>query len=352
MRNVEIDDAENGTYAVTYTGQDAGDYLIECEFLGTFGGEKGHVRGSPCTALLDEMAPRANNAINGKLLATRLRDDIDFLLDFTKRTLDIITAQTTSVDWPPERQVNAIAAIKGGIDLIGEREAEVALSLDRVDATLTYLKGMGKNVNAQMAQLGSAREKWEDLKQERPRVEMRIKPLLKSQGAKIRQDITEYEAFMHICLDQVQQSVWKLWETGYATALVAMDASIEAQAKEQRRCDDMVKLANIFDCPEEMQASMLVMGKVDDILADFQTLWKCAQDNEFHLEGAREVYWAELNCDGLEEVARSLTSKTKKLPKSVKQSDAFKGLDKYVKNGLLALLLRLPRYYSCDYFCY
>ena len=164
VRNVEIDDAENGTYAVTYTGQDAGDYLIECEFLGTFGGEKGHVRGSPCTALLDEMAPRANNAINGKLLATRLRDDIDFLLDFTKRTLDIITAQTTSVDWPPERQVNAIAAIKGGIDLIGEREAEVALSLDRVDATLTYLKGMGKNVNAQMAQLGSAREKWEDLK--------------------------------------------------------------------------------------------------------------------------------------------------------------------------------------------
>ena len=48
----------------------------------------------------------------------------------------------------------------------------------------------------------------------------------------------------------------------------------------------------------------------------------------------REMLWADIDPDGLEENAKTLVGKVKKQPKEVKESDAFMGLEKFTKDFL------------------
>ena len=50
-------DMEDGSYMVRYTAPAPGEYIIECEFKGTFGGQEGGVRGGrgACVDNLDCM---------------------------------------------------------------------------------------------------------------------------------------------------------------------------------------------------------------------------------------------------------------------------------------------------------
>ena len=43
-------------------------------------------------------------------------------------------------------------------------------------------------------------------------------------------------------------------------------------------------------------------------------------------------YWDAVDSDVLEDSARKMSNKVKRLPKEVKGSDAYRGLDKYVKD--------------------
>lgn len=47
IHGVSIEDNEDGTYLVRYTAPEAGEYIVECFFNGTFGGVPGPLRGTP-----------------------------------------------------------------------------------------------------------------------------------------------------------------------------------------------------------------------------------------------------------------------------------------------------------------
>lgn len=56
------------------------------EFGGTFGGKEGMVRGSPCTIDFAEFVSRDNNTMAGKLVLDALKQDLNFLLEFSRKT--------------------------------------------------------------------------------------------------------------------------------------------------------------------------------------------------------------------------------------------------------------------------
>jgi hypothetical protein len=47
IHGVSVEDNEDGTYLVRYTAPEAGEYIVECKFNGTFGGAPGPIRGTP-----------------------------------------------------------------------------------------------------------------------------------------------------------------------------------------------------------------------------------------------------------------------------------------------------------------
>lgn len=81
-----VQDQENGRYLVSFVPKQPGTYIITAEFTGTFGGQPGHIRGSPSYATFDDFASRENNSMMGRVFVDHLKAQLTFLAEFTKAT--------------------------------------------------------------------------------------------------------------------------------------------------------------------------------------------------------------------------------------------------------------------------
>lgn len=79
-----MDDLSNGKYLVTYVAKYPGKYEIKVDFMGTFGGKAGALRGSGTIVEFSDRAPRENNQMSGDLVINSLRADILHLQQFTE----------------------------------------------------------------------------------------------------------------------------------------------------------------------------------------------------------------------------------------------------------------------------
>ena len=89
----KILDNEDGTYTVSYAVPEPGDYVVSVEFMGTFGGQEGHIRGSPFKVKLVEGVPKTNNKMTGPLTMERVKNDIKYLQQYTKSTYSGLRAK-------------------------------------------------------------------------------------------------------------------------------------------------------------------------------------------------------------------------------------------------------------------
>jgi dynein heavy chain len=96
----------------------------------------------------------------------------------------------------------------------------------------------------------------------------------------------------------------------------------------------MVHLADMFECPRDMARSQDVIIAITEMLVHYDDLWNCARESTQFIEEAQETRWDDLDPEGMEEAGRDFVGKVKKLPKSCKESDAFTGLDRLVKEFL------------------
>lgn len=84
VSGVLLEDLANGKYLVTYVAKYPGKYEIKVDFMGTFGGKAGALRGSGTIIEFSEKAPRENNQMSGDLVINALREDIVHLQQFTE----------------------------------------------------------------------------------------------------------------------------------------------------------------------------------------------------------------------------------------------------------------------------
>jgi dynein heavy chain, axonemal len=132
--------------------------------------------------------------------------------------------------------------------------------------------------------------------------------------------------------EEVNQSAFKEYETGSAAAMELIEAMKETHEREVKRCEEKLHLANMFECPRDMQTSQQVISAVGEMLGQYELLWKCAEESQMYTEEACEMLWVDINPGGLEENAKMLVQKIKKLPKVVKESDAYVGLERSAKD--------------------
>uniref|UniRef100_A0A7S2QUS9 Uncharacterized protein n=1 Tax=Triparma pacifica TaxID=91992 RepID=A0A7S2QUS9_9STRA len=334
IHGVHVQDQDDGTYVVMYTAPNPGEYEVQVEFKGTFGGSEGAVRGSPVVCLFEEFVSRDNNTMAGKLVLDALKQDLNFLLEFTRKANDGISAKVKDETWTNEQSVNSLVSVKEHLTLIEERQEEINLVMDRSSSILAYLRNQGVNIGPMEVQLKKARNTWETTIKEVPSTQTKIAPLVKQQGTKMRGDIETYEKGVFAYLEEVNGSPFKVFATGADSAIQILNTSKELHNKEKKRCSEMLHLANMFDCPRDMQRSQDIIHSITELLHNFDELWETAQEATNFIDQAKETPWVDINPEGMEEAGRSFVSKVKKLPKTTKESDAFLGLDKHVKEFL------------------
>jgi dynein heavy chain len=144
----------------------------------------------------------------------------------------------------------------------------------------------------------------------------------------------------------MNSSTFKLFATGPFKALDLLDAADQMYKDEKTICNKTAHVANIFETVQDMANSISIMNEVEELLKEFRLLWDCIQNCKMIIDTARTVSWAGLDPDSFEDSAKGMVQALRRLPKGVKNSDAFKGADKMVKEFLsttpLIISLRSP----------
>ncbi|KAH8055046.1 hypothetical protein JL722_8468 [Aureococcus anophagefferens] len=149
---------------------------------------------------------------------------------------------------------------------------------------------------------------------------------------------------------------FKLAETGQAKAMELLEDEKQSHKQDTNRCKAMRNRAEDNEIGAEMkkpeqlgavpetttglggpdQTSNLsvkskLIADIDEMLNEYIALWELDEQLEKYVAEANDTRWGDLVPEELEENAKKLTSKVKKLPKPVKTSEAFKVLDRRAK---------------------
>ena len=332
---VQLRDRDDGTYHVSFTAPSPGSYAIEVEFLGTFGGPAGPVRGSGVIPRFEEFVPRSNNAMTGKLVAAALQQDIESLASFVKTVGQGVRAKPRDDSWTDLQNRNALVSVKEHLNMVHDKKPETDLLIDRMDCILSYLKAQGINNGPQEKVLESHRTSWDESQREAPSIALKIAPLVKAQGARTKSDIQSYEATVRKFLEEVDSAPFRVYATGVTKALELLATMTDSYEKEEVRCKDMIHLANMFECPADIAASTDLLSSAGNTLSNYRGLWACAGECSAYIEEASDLTWEDLDANGLEENAKLILSKVKQQPLVVKDSDAYRGLERAAKEFLM-----------------
>ncbi|KAJ8598543.1 hypothetical protein CTAYLR_001350 [Chrysophaeum taylorii] len=101
--------------------------------------------------------------------------------------------------------------------------------------------------------------------------------------------------------------------------------------QESNRCKHMRSLADVHEIGNEMKKTETLVADIDEMLNEYVSLWGVDAELDKSVHEAHETKWRDLVPEELEELAKKMASKVKKLPKNVKASDAFKNLDRRAK---------------------
>lgn len=334
LQGVYVEDLDNGKYVVTYVAPYPGKYEVKVNFVGTFGGVAGPVKGSGVIIEFDKNAPRDNNIMAGELVMRRLREDIMHLQQFTQQLSEGIFVRVKDDSWTSEEQIRVLVKVKESLILMEEKTAETNLLVCRCEAIIEYLNEQDVDLNRLDDYLAMGKTAWEKILREAPQVLTKIAPMMRSHSTKIRNDIQGYETHVQAYKDEVCKSDFRLYTTGPERSKVLLDAADKVQAQERKTCQLMMHIANIFDCQKEMSVADGVVKEVDELLQDFRALWECTDKVQKSIEEAKNTSWAALNSEELEDNAKANLQATRRLPRTIKNTDAFKGLDRISKEFL------------------
>ena len=154
---------DKGRYTVAFdVPTEGGKYTISTVFEGTFGGEAGHIRGSPHTVNYAALpssgkdAGLAMNAIDSKVMENAVQSDIGNLIAFAKKTLQALTSKV------PANDQQALLNVMEKMHQLESRKEEMELRADRLTAQLLYLIEIGK-ASSTVPRSQSSIEEWRNM---------------------------------------------------------------------------------------------------------------------------------------------------------------------------------------------
>lgn len=335
LSGIIVDDLENGRYLVTYKARFTGKYSIRVDFLGTFGGKAGELRGSNTIIEFTNKAPRENNQMAGDLVSSSLKADIAHLQKFTEEMSKTVLVKLKDDTWSSDEQIQVLMKIKEALLEIESQAEHITFLVDRAECVINYLLEENVVLGAHEESLHNSKYLWDKIHREAPHIQSKIAPMMRSHNSKIKGDILTYEAQIMAYKNQLTKSEFYLYATGTSKAIELIEAAQAYHKEEQGACSKMSHIARIFDCTKEMENTNKTMREIEDLLTDFKMLWEANHKVVTAVEDAKTVAWKSLDPEELEDTAKALVLGLRKLPKTVRSSDAFVGLDRAVKEFVI-----------------
>jgi dynein heavy chain len=334
LSSIEFDDFQNGKYLVRYQVDRPGKFAVRVFFKGSFGGTAGPLLGSGSSVEFVVGAPAQNNLMSGPLALKCLSEDISMLNSMSKETGEAIFVRLKDESWTLDEQIRVLVTVKGRLQVVDKRSPEISLLIARCEALLRYLRIEGHNVDTLFTNLSGGTSAWEKIVREAPQIQNRIIPLMRAQLPKIRADVHAIEGRLQAYLKGLGSAAFRTYNTGVGKAIDLLDKADAICVKERQSISRLVHITSIFDCERETLNSKNILTEIEELLRDFRHLWVCIAKSVNVIESAKNILWASLDPEAFEDNAKLLVQTAKKLPKSVKQSDAFKGLDRITKDFL------------------
>ena len=134
---------------------------------------------------------------------------------------------------------------------------------------------------------------------------------------------------------------------GQAKAMELLEDEKQSHKQDTNRCKAMRNRAEDNEIGAEMKKPEQLIADIDEMLNEYIALWELDEQLEKYVAEANDTRWGDLVPEELEENAKKLTSKVKKLPKPVKTSEAFKVLDRRAKEFYTSCPLILSLHTPC-----
>lgn len=333
VEGVTVKDEDNGRYLVTYTAPVAGKYKIDVSFAGTYGGSAGPVRGSTFTATFVAEGNKEANKLSGAAVWDHAKALVDQAEKISRTTLDGITKEV------PHDNLEVLLAVKNHLANVTSKDPEVRLMLDQAAAMLVAMKHegarKGKEVETLQSRLDKASETWEDCHKQAPKCKAAIAPLVKTTSSNIRKDVEAFEAqTMEYAKKTESDAYWK-FETGYEDALKALENGATAHKAHNVHVERKLHLATTFEFPQAMAETLRAMKEVQTDMDEMRKLWALAKEAREFFAQARQQLWSAVKPEDLEDGTKGIQKRLKAGGnKKTRQSGAYKGLDKQIRDFL------------------
>jgi dynein heavy chain len=206
------------------------------------------------------------------------------------------------------------------------------------EALATFKAEMGKKKAERRKQQDIARREAEDEARRKAEEDERLRReelIMKAKEEAMRQcrkNIQVYEEMLREYVDLANKGEFKVFATGFMASMDLIKKAKTLHATELKRCEIMVKFADWNDCLGDIKNCENLVEDVTNMLGYYTSLWMIKQEADQKIRDIRTINWHELKIENLEDDSKNLVMAIKKLHKTVKQSDAFKGLDRVGKD--------------------
>eukprot|EP01038_Epipyxis_sp_PR26KG_P005447 gene5447-7540_t len=335
ITGVMIEDMNDGRYLITYVAKYAGKYEIKVDFMGTFGGKAGPLRGSGLVVEFNARAPRENNHMSGDLVINSLKNDISNLQKLSEDLGKVLFVRAKDESWSADEQIQTLIRIKEALVVVESKAEQTNILADRSLCIIRYLAEENIVINGLEDQLNASKFLWEKILREAPQIQNKISPMMRSHANKIKSDIISYESHIKNYKVELMKNEFYLYITGTAKSISLIETADRNYKSECATYEKMLHIATIFEINKEMETTTKMIDDIKDILIDFKTLWNVNQKVVTMIDDVKKITWGKLDNDSLEDNSKQLVLSIRKLPKTVRQSDAFSGMDRLVKEFVI-----------------
>ena len=325
-----VKDQDDGTYLVTFSYPAEGFYELGVEFMGTFMGKAGPVRGAPFRV---NVAPASddksvNNDMTGPLMMKHIQDKVKEIKDYSSKA---VTALKKAI---PKDEVDALIKVKEVLKDVEARKTNIELSTDSNKAALAFFKGKGQQVDKMIEQLDHTATLWQDVVKQAPVTQNSIVPLVKTWSVQISDNIEKYGVEMSTKLKDFKKLPF--WDDSLSPeeAVKAMEDAEKFLADEAAELARKTQLCATFDFPHLVKNAKECMDEMQVDLQEMKKLWSTFDNLKKFVEESRGVLWSEMNMDDLDEQSKNQVKYVKNMHKCVRWSKAYQAADKMSKDFL------------------
>lgn len=331
ITGVRVQDLNNGRYVVTYVAKFPGKYEIKVEFLGTFGGVAGPLRGSGTIAEFDANAPRDNNFMAGSIVVGAVKADVLYLQKFAEELSSSIFVRVKDDSWSGEQQIRVLMAVKEALLRVESHSAETTLLVDRSECVITFLREQGVVITGLEEALSAGKVAWEKILRDSPQIQNKISPMMRAHSGKVRADILAYEQHVSAFKGELDKADFFHYKTGPVRAKDLLDQAETMLQQQKIVAEKMLHVAKVFECAGDMRGANSILTDISDFIKEFKLMWDTVLKSVNVINDAKAITWAALDPEAFEDSAKALVNGVRRLPKALKPTDVYKGLDKIIK---------------------